>query len=110
MLSKIDVNDLRKKISEYLGTQSVYVCRSYDPEMISVWCENFKFVIVFDHCENHFNVSAKITETFIVSKPVETETIKVRFKNIADNMNEIYYLILSYLTNILNNCSEKTNS
>lgn len=100
MLSKIDVNDLRKKISEYLGTQSVYVCRSYDPEMISVWCESFKFVIVFDQEEKKFNVSAKITETFIVSKLIETETIKVKFKNLADSMNSIYYLILFYLENI----------
>ncbi len=100
MLSKIDVNDLKKKISESLESKSVYICRSYDPEMISIWCENFKFVIVFDHEEKKFNVSGKITETFIVSKPIETETIKVRFKNLADSMNSIYYLILFYLDNI----------
>lgn len=102
MLSKIDVNDLRKKISEYLGTQSVYVCRSYDPEMISVWCESFKFMIVYDKTEKKFSCTGKITENFMVSKPVETEVMKVRFKNIADNMNEVYYKILSYLSKILN--------
>lgn len=102
MLSKIDVNDLKKKISESLDSKSVYVCRSYDPEMISIWCENFKFVIVFDQEEKKFNVSAKITETFIVSKPIETETIKVRFKNLADSMNNIYYLIQFYLADIEN--------
>lgn len=102
MLSKIDVNDLKKKISESLGSKSVYVCRSYDPEMISIWCENFKFVIVFNQEEKKFNVSAKITETFIVSKPIETETIKVRFKNLVDSMNGIYYLILFYLADIQN--------
>lgn len=102
MLSKIDVNDLKKKISESLDSKSVYICRSYDPEMISIWCENFKFVIVFDQEEKKFNVSAKITETFIVSKPIETETIKVRFKNLVDSMNSIYYLILFYLADIQN--------
>lgn len=102
MLSKIDVNDLKKKISESLDSKSVYICRSYDPEMISIWCENFKFVIVFDQEEKKFNVSAKITETFIVSKPIETETIKVRFKNLADSMNSIYYLIQFYLADIQN--------
>lgn len=102
MLSKIDVNDLKKKISEGLGSKSVYIYRSYDPEMISIWCENFKFVIVFDQEEKKFNVSAKITETFIVSKPIETETIKVRFKNLADSMNSIYYLIQFYLADIQN--------
>lgn len=102
MLSKIDVNDLKKKISESLDSKSVYICRSYDPEMISIWCENFKFVIVFDQEEKKFNVSAKITETFIVSKPIETETIKVRFKNLVDSMNGIYYLILFYLADIQN--------
>lgn len=102
MLSKIDVNDLKKKISESLDSKSVYICRSYDPEMISIWCENFKFVIVFDQEEKKFNVSAKITETFIVSKPIETETIKVRFKNLADSMNNIYYLIQFYLADIEN--------
>lgn len=102
MLSKIDVNDLKKKISESLDSKSVYICRSYDPEMISIWCENFKFVIVFDQEEKKFNVSAKITETFIVSKPIETETIKVRFKNLADSMNSIYYLIQFYLASIQN--------
>lgn len=102
MLSKIDVNDLKKKISETLDSKSVYICRSYDPEMISIWCENFKFVIVFDQEEKKFNVSAKITETFIVSKPIETETIKVRFKNLADSMNSIYYLIQFYLADIQN--------
>ena len=102
MLSKIDVNDLKKKISESLDSKSVYVCRSYDPEMISIWCENFKFVIVFDQEDKKFNVSAKITETFIVSKPIETETIKVRFKNLVDSMNSIYYLIQFYLADIQN--------
>lgn len=102
MLSKIDVNDLKKKISESLDSKSVYICRSYDPEMISIWCDYFKFVIVFDQEEKKFNVSAKITETFIVSKPIETETIKVRFKNLADSMNNIYYLIQFYLADIQN--------
>lgn len=102
MLSKIDVNDLKKKISESLDSKSVYICRSYDPEMISIWCENFKFVIVFDQEEKKFNVSAKITETFIVSKPIETEIIKVRFKNLADSMNSVYYLIQFYLADIQN--------
>lgn len=102
MLSKIDVNDLKKKISEGLGSKSVYICRSYDPEMISIWCDYFKFVIVFDQEEKKFNVSAKITETFIVSKPIETETIKVRFKNLADSMNSIYYLIQFYLADVQN--------
>lgn len=102
MLSKIDVNDLKKKISESLDSKSVYICRSYDPEMISIWCENFKFVIVFDQEEKKFNVSAKITENFMISKPIETETIKVRFKNLADSMNSIYYLIQFYLADIQN--------
>lgn len=102
MLSKIDVNDLKKKISESLESKSVYICRSYDPEMISVWCESFKFMIVYDETEKKFSCTGKITENFMVSKPVETEVIKVRFKNIADNMNEVYYKILSYLSKILN--------
>lgn len=101
MLSKIDVYDLKKKISESLDSKSVYICRSYDPEMISIWCGSFKFMIVYDETEKKFSCTGKITENFMISKPVETEVMKVRFNNIADNMNVVYYKILSYLSKIL---------
>lgn len=102
MLSKIDVNELREQVTELVEPKFVYIATLHDPEMISVWCESFKFMIVYDETEKKFSCTGKITENFMVSKPVETEVMKVRFKNIADNMNEVYYKILSYLAKILN--------
>ena len=102
MLSKIDVNELRKQVTELVEPKFVYIATLHDPEMILVWCESFKFIIVYDETEKKFSCTGKITENFMVSKPVETEVMKVRFKNIADNMNEVYYKILSYLSKILN--------
>ena len=102
MLSKIDINELREQVTELVEPKFVYIAILHDPEMISVWCESFKFMIVYDETEKKFSCTGKITENFMVSKPVETEVMKVRFKNIADNMNEVYYKILSYLSKILN--------
>lgn len=102
MLSKIDVNELREQVTELVKSKYVYTAILHDPEMISLWCENFKFMIVYDETEKKFSCTGKITENFMISKPVETEVMKVRFNNITDNMNVVYYKIISYLSKILN--------
>ena len=102
MLSKINVNELRKQVTELVEPKFVYIATLHDPEMISLWCGSFKFLIVYDETEKKFSCTGKITENFIVSKPVETEIMKVRFNDITDNMNVVYYKILSYLAKILN--------
>jgi hypothetical protein len=101
-LSKIDVNELREQVTELVKSKYVYTAILHDPEMILLWCESFKFMIVYDETEKKFSCTGKITENFMISKPVETEVMKVRFNNIADNMNVVYYKILSYLSKILN--------
>lgn len=101
MLSKIDVLELKNQVSKLLDSKTVYVGRSYDPEQISVWCESFKFIISYDEHSKKFECLGKITEVFYVSKPIETEVIKRRFNNVANLMNEVYFLILDILDKTL---------
>lgn len=44
-----------------------------------------------------YNCTAQINKTFRIEKPIEAEHTKVIFSNLINQMNEIYYLIISFL-------------
>lgn len=97
MLNKININSLKQDICKQLNTHEIYFIKEPEADCITIYCPEYKFLISYDENKKKYSCTALINKTFRIEKPIEAEHTKIIFSNLINQMNEIYYLIISFL-------------
>ena len=97
MLNKINITSLKQVICKQLNTHEIYFIQEPEADCITIYCPEYKFLISYDENKKKYRCTALINRTFRIDKPIEAEHTKIIFSNLINQMNEIYYLIISFL-------------
>lgn len=97
MLDKININSLKQDICKKLNTHEIYFIKEPEADCITIYCPEYKFFISYDENTKKYKCTAQINKSFRIEKPIEAEHVKIIFIDLCNQMNQIYYLIISFL-------------
>lgn len=97
MLDKININSLKQDICKQLKTHEIYFIQEPEADCITIYCPEYKFFIYYDDNKKKYVCTAQIIKQFLIKKPIEAEQTKLLYSALIDKMNEVYYLIVSFL-------------